>query len=158
MPTTDLTQILIKLVRQLTTLNTQYLDHLGLGTGQAAVLKAISTHYGITEVELTRILKIDKSTVSRAVNRLVEVGYVQKKPNPRDLRSHHLLVTKMAAAFEPLFKDVDQSVAKALLQGLNQNQIDEFGRYLSDASARVDHVLHSAPVSEFQRYIPRAEY
>ena len=158
MTPTALPQILIKLARQLSTLNNQYLDHLGLGPGQAAILKTISSNYGVTEVELSRILKIDKSTVSRAVKRLVEAGYVQKKQNPKDLRSHHLLATKMAEAFDSLFEYVDKSVAKALLEGLSQNQIDEFGEYLGRASARVDHVLHSPPVSEFQRFLPRAEY
>ena len=158
MPTTDLTQILIKLVRQLSTLNTQYLDHLGLGPGQAAILKTITTHYGVTEVELSRLLKLDKSTVSRAVKRLVEAGYILKRQNPDDRRSHHLLATKMAAAFESQFADVDQSVAKAHQEGFSNIQIQEFGEYLRRASANVDHVLHSPPISQYQRFMPRSEY
>jgi len=158
MNTTDLPLVLVTLVRQMLTLKHQYLDHLGLGAGQAAVLVAIMDCYGITERDLCRLMKLDKSTVSRSVTRLSEAGYVTRKPNPSDRRSHHLLATKMAMAFKPQFDHVDQTVAAVLLDGFQDAHCRELAEFLRRASANVNHVLHSPPESRFKRYMSRIEF
>jgi DNA-binding MarR family transcriptional regulator len=152
MTPTDLPPLLKKLTRQMHTLQTRYLDHLGLGMGQSLILREIMTHYGINEAQVSILLKLDKSTVTRAVKRLVEAGYVHKKPNPADRRSHHLLSTNMAKVLKSQFDMADQSLAEALLKEFNEEDTEMFAKYLRRASANVHHVLHSPPVSWFKRF------
>ena len=153
MAPTDLPPLLTKLTRQMHTLQTRDLDYLGVGTGQALVLREIISHYGITQNQVGELLKLDKSTVARAVRRLVEAGYVEKKPNPADRRSHHLLSTNMARVLEPLFETGGNSLAGALLNGFSEEEIEQFGIFLCRASANVHYVLHSPPVSRISRFI-----
>ena len=149
----DLPPLLTKLTRQMHTLQAQYLDHLGVGMGQSIILREIISHYGITEAQLSTLLKLDKSTVTRAVRRLVEAGYVEKKRNPADRRSHYLLSTNMAKVLEPQFDMADQSLIEALINGFSGEEIEQFGKFIRRASANVHYVLHSPPVSRISRFI-----
>lgn len=153
MTPTDLTPMLAKLTRQMQTLQTRYLHHLGLGTGQSLILREILSHYGINEAQLSHMINLDKSTVSRAVKRLVDAGYVERKRNPSDRRSHYLVSTNMAKVFEPQFDIAAQSLAEALLLGFKEEEAEEFGKYLRRASSNVNHVLHSPPANRFHRFL-----
>lgn len=145
MTPTDLLPLLAKLTRQIQTLQSRNLEHLGLGTGQAIILREIIGKYGITQDGVARTLNLDKSTVARAVKRLVEAGYVEKKRDPADRRPHHLLSTNMARVLEPQFDMADHSLAEALTVGIREDEIEQFGNFLHRASANVHHVLHSPP-------------
>jgi len=153
MTSTDLPPNLARLARQMQTLKAQYLDHLGIGTGQALILAKIYSRYGITQTQLCQMLGLDKSTVTRGVNRLVEAGYVEKRCNPSDRRSHQLLSTNMARVFGPQFDLADQSLMKALIIDFSDEDIEQFGIFLRRASANVHHVLHSPPVSRLGRFL-----
>jgi DNA-binding MarR family transcriptional regulator len=153
MTSTDLPPNLARLARQMQTLKARYLDHLGIGTGQVLILAKIYSHYGITQTQLCGMLGLDKSTVTRAVNRLVEAGYVEKRRNPADRRSHQLMSTNMARVFGPEFDLADKSLREALIIDFNEEEIEQFGIFLRRASANVHHVLHSPPVSRFSRFI-----
>ena len=151
MPSTNVADLLAKLVRQMHTLQARNLEHLGLGMGNALILREIYSHYGITHGELCTLLKLDKSTVTQAIRKLVAAGYVEKKCVPDDRRSHHLLTTRMAKVLAPLFDLADQSLLQALLHGFRETDIEEFGKYLRRASANVDHVLNSPPETRFKQ-------
>lgn len=145
MTPTDLLPLLAKLTRQIQTLQSRNLEHLGLGTGQAIILREIIGKYGITQDGVARTLNLDKSTVARAVQRLEEAGYVEKKQDPSDRRSHFLLSTNMARVLHPQFEMADQSLAEALTMDILEGEIEQFGNFLRRASASVHHVLHSPP-------------
>jgi len=153
MTSADLPPVLTRLTRQMHTLQAQYLDHLGIGLGQSTILHEIISHFGITQEKVSERLNLDKSTVTRAVRRLVEAGYVEKQRNPVDRRSHHLLSTNMAKVLKPQFDLADQSLVEALTNGFSEEEIEQFGIFLRRASANVHHVLHSPPVSRFGRFI-----
>ncbi len=158
MTSADLPPVLTKLTRQMHTLQAQYLDHLGIGLGQSIILHEIISHYGITQEKVSERLNLDKSTVTRAVRRLVEAGYVEKQRNPSDRRSHHLLSTNMAKVLKPQFDLADQSLVVALTNGFSDEEIEQFGIFLRRASANVHHVLHSPPVSRYSRFINNPSY
>lgn len=153
MTSTDLPPILTRLTRQMHMLKAQYLDHLGVGMGQSIILREIISHYGITPDKVSELLKLDKSTVTRAVKKLAEAGYIEKKRNPADRRSHHLLSTNLAKVLGPQFDLADQSLVEALIMGFSDEDIEQFGIFLRRASANVHHVLHSPPISSLGRFI-----
>ena len=153
MTSTDLPPTLTRLTRQMHILKAQYLDHLGIGMGQSLILAEIISHYGITQAQVSELLRLDKSTVTRAVKKLVEAGYVEKKRNPADRRSHHLLSTNMAKVLGPQFNLADQSLVEALIRGFSDDDIEQFVIFLRRASANVHHVLHSPPISSLGRFI-----
>jgi len=152
MTPTDLPRNLARLARQMQTLNAQYLNHLGIGTGQALILSKIFSSIEINQTHLCGMLGLDKSTVTQAVNRLVEAGYVEKRRNPADRRCHRLMSTNMARVFGPQFELADKSLMNALIIDFNEEEIEQFGIFLRRASANVHIVLHSPPVNRFRRF------
>ena len=152
MTPTDLPPNLARLARQMQTLKAQYLNHLGIGTGQALILARIYSSHGTTQTHLCGMLGLDKSTVTRAVNRLVEAGYVEKRRHPADRRSHELLSTNMAKVFGPQFDLADKSLIQALITDFSEEEIEQFGIFLRRASANVHIVLHSRPINRFRRF------
>lgn len=68
----------------------------GLRTAQLNILVAVSLMKSATPSEIERRLSLDKSTVSRNVERMRHRGWVELVPG-EDGRSHHLHVTAQGA-------------------------------------------------------------
>jgi DNA-binding MarR family transcriptional regulator len=87
-------------VRRLNRLVTKIYDDslrpLGLRTAQQTILVAISLMKTPTPTDLERRLSLEKSTVSRNVERMQRRGWVEFVPG-EDGRSHHLKLTTKGA-------------------------------------------------------------
>lgn len=86
----------------------------GIGSGgQHAFLKAICLSPGITQDQLTQQLRFDKATTARSVKLLEQSGYIKRKPDPNDRRSHLLYPTEKADRFFPMLRSIlDESNRK----------------------------------------------
>jgi DNA-binding MarR family transcriptional regulator len=62
--------------------------------GQYTVMSMIDANPGITQVELSRMLDIDRAALVSLVFRLEESGWLTKKPAKEDRRRHTLFLTK----------------------------------------------------------------
>ncbi|WP_379129484.1 MarR family winged helix-turn-helix transcriptional regulator [Paenibacillus sp. sgz500958] len=94
----------------------------GIGSGgHHSFLKLILVHPGITQDELTQELKFDKATTARSVRQLEESGYIERKVDDKDRRSHLLFPTPKALEFEPVL----QNILKQLNIDLTRDLTDE---------------------------------
>lgn len=83
----------------------RYLGEYGIGSGgQHSFLKTILTSPGITQEKLTCMLKFDKATTARSVKQLEEAGYIERRTDPEDRRSHRLYPTQKALDFQPVLQ------------------------------------------------------
>jgi DNA-binding MarR family transcriptional regulator len=62
----------------------------GISYGQHAYLLYVNDFDGCNQEDIARIFKIDKANVARAVKKLVDEGYIEKKVNSKDNRSNTL--------------------------------------------------------------------
>lgn len=69
-----------------------------IGCGQQFFLLRIYEHNGISMYDLARMGQFDKGTVTRACQKLEELGYIRSEPDRRDKRVRRLYVTEKAAA------------------------------------------------------------
>lgn len=65
----------------------------GLQRGQFPFLTRICENPGITPTQLAAALRIDKTTTTKAVQKLVQTSLVAKEPDPRDKRGCRLYPT-----------------------------------------------------------------
>lgn len=72
------------------------LEQRGIGSGQQFFLLRISENPGVTMYDLSQIGNFDKGTVTKAVQKLAEEGYVKVTVDPSDKRVRHLHVTEQA--------------------------------------------------------------
>jgi len=57
---------------------------------------------GITVSELAELARVRKQTMAQAVDQLERMGYVERRPNPRDRRSRLVFLTERGAALKPV--------------------------------------------------------
>jgi len=79
-----------------------------LGSGQYIFLVTLFKHNGISQEQLSDLVKIDKATTARAVAKLVNENYVNRKINENDKRAYHLYTTEKAESIKSrLFEILD---------------------------------------------------
>jgi DNA-binding MarR family transcriptional regulator len=57
---------------------------------------------GITVSELAELARVRKQTMAEAVEQLERMGYVERRPNPRDRRSRLVFLTDRGASVKPV--------------------------------------------------------
>jgi len=84
----------LRLDQRLRGLMGRRLREVGLSIPQFDVLSALSERAGITQRDLAQQLFVTKGNVSGLIDRLVEAGLVERRPDAQDRRSHALFLTE----------------------------------------------------------------
>lgn len=84
-----------------------------LQRGQFSFLTRICENPGITFVKLSNMLKVDKTTTTKAVNKLIDLNYVYKINNKDDKREFNIMPTEKALEVYPIIinnenRDIDK--------------------------------------------------
>lgn len=90
-----------------------------------------------TASDIVELRKIKANLVSVNVNRLVEEGYLYRKPVPGDRRKTRLLCTKQAQPIIDKGRALQAQFAARLLSGMSERQRQAF----ADAAAVINHNL-----------------
>lgn len=64
-----------------------------LQKGQYMFLTRVCENPGINFVDLSNILKVDKTTTTKAVQKLIDIGYITKQQDENDKRGYKLTAT-----------------------------------------------------------------
>ena len=112
-----------------------------LQRGQFVFLTRICENPGIHLLELSHLLKVDKATTTKAVQKLAAEGYVRKVQNVEDKRMYQLFPTVraeeaypeliaeenqyLACCFEGITKE-EQELVEMLLRRIRENIEDEW--------------------------------
>ncbi len=105
--------------------------HGGLRPGQFGVMSTVDQNPGISQIEISRILDLDKASIVALIYRLENLAWVEKKQAKEDRRKHQLYLTakgkkelktlrkdmqKHEAKFQKRFSDAEYTKLIALLQ------------------------------------------
>lgn len=82
-----------------------YLDQYGLYIGQPRFLFALARRPGMSQVQLSNELKVSKETVSVAMRRLEQVGYVSREASLTDKRIKLLSLSDKGEVLMPELKE-----------------------------------------------------
>lgn len=100
---------------------------------QFAVIKDIEINgakdefkVGVTAVEISERLDMDKPTISGIINRLVDKGYIKKLPHPNDGRSSILKLTDCCIEKLPQLEEINDKVIFQAIEGLSVVEIKTF--------------------------------
>lgn len=67
--------------------------HGGLRPGQFGMLSSVETNPGISQIEVSRLLDLDKATIVSLTLRLEKEGWITRKQAKEDRRRHELYIT-----------------------------------------------------------------
>jgi DNA-binding MarR family transcriptional regulator len=102
----------------------------GVSLAQCHVLLEIEEQGQATTGQLAQRLGLDKSTLSRTIDGLVDIGLVERLPNPSDRRFTPLAVTKQG---------------KSICDAINRSADEYYGRVFEN----IPQVKHDAIIQNF---------
>lgn len=105
-----------------------------LSWAEARILIEIGINHLKTPMMLSRQLSLDKSYVSRILNKLVKKGVLVKKPSPEDSRSVQLSFTPAGLKILDRINDQSNALVSKLIQDLPAAEQEEFFRCISRAN------------------------
>ena len=113
----------------------------GVNTSQCFLLVEIGRKPSICAKELAEILRVDKSSISRSVEELVQKGYVNREPSREDRRSVVLSLTESGRErFERIEYDMEEKFRKVLdgIEKEKQEQVLEALRIYNEACRKAE--------------------
>jgi DNA-binding MarR family transcriptional regulator len=115
------------------------LEPYGIGSGQVPSLTELFTQDGICQEELVSLIRCDKATVARALQRLESQGYVERKRSAEDGRVNLVYLTDKAHNFKRTLFLILSNWTDTLAQGLNREErkqvINLLSRLVENATA-----------------------
>lgn len=97
----------------------------GTGAGPYPFLLAVNRLPGISQDGLSEELAIDKGATARAVRSLEEAGYLERRPDGRDRRTHRLYATSEGLALVEVLNAALRDWMDVLFRGLSGTERDQ---------------------------------
>lgn len=82
---------------------------------------------GLTQTGLAERLELKTAATGKLVDRLVERGLVERRPDPDDRRAHRLFATEKSFALLTELEPMGENIRDAVLAGLNAQEIGALG-------------------------------
>lgn len=107
---------------------------LELGSGTHLFLMLLHHQDGITQNELTTRAHIDKAHTTRAIQRLVELGYISREKDEHDQRAYRIFLTDKAHKIMPEIKRVLKMWTAIISNGFSETEVKQTLSLLSKMS------------------------
>ena len=95
---------------------------LGLTRAQAAVIAHLARQEGSNQASLAQILEIEPITLVRLLDRLEELGLVERRPDPKDRRARLLRLTSEAHAMLARIRTLGAAVRDDACAGISADR------------------------------------
>ena len=106
-------------------------NNLDLTLDQFVVLHYIKENSASTQQDLANHFLRDKSIVTRQINTLIDLGYVERTQDEVDKRKKNLKLTKQGLDMFELMKTKSVEVSSELLYGISQEELTHFENVIS---------------------------
>ena len=93
---------------------------------QLYYIELINKNQDISVSELSKILNVKKSTVSVAINQLIDLGIVIKTQSKTDKRFYQLKLTPKGESIINKHMQIHKNTIKNIIEILNTDEIDNF--------------------------------
>lgn len=117
--------------------NIEFKEH-ELTRGQYLYLVRICENPGIIQEKLAEMIKVDRTTASRAVKKLEANGFIEKRTDPENRKIKKLFPTPMGEkVFPDILKENNYSNQMAL-KGFSQEEAETLARLLKRVRQNVE--------------------
>ncbi len=113
----------------------------GIGSGQFPFLMRLYREDGINQESLSNYLKIDKGTTTRAIQKLVDEGYVFRQRDEKDGRAYRVFLTEKGKELEPEMKKIVSKWEDILFSSFDDNQRKEIKKSLGIMFENVSQIM-----------------
>lgn len=110
------------IARALDSISNVEFKELALSKGQYLYLVRIYENPGIIQEELANLLKVDKTTASRALKKLMTAGLIMRQNSAQNQKNKHLFVTAKGKELYAIIKRENDHSEKMALTGLTASE------------------------------------
>lgn len=114
----------------------------GIGCGQQFFLLHIHANEGTSMYDLAKLGHFDKGTVTKAVQKLEEEGYIRIEVDPKDRRIRRLYTTPGAVPVVQAADEMRERWYEIMTEGLTEEEIRTAGRLMSRMAENVYHHMN----------------
>lgn len=120
----------------------------GLQKGQFIFVTRICENPGINLVDLTQLLKVDKTTTTKAVKKLLEAGFIDRRKDSEDLRMWNLYPLKKALDLYPAIIAEENRNIDICYASLTEEEAAEVYRLIRKMRENLDAGAHNDYIKE----------
>ncbi len=95
---------------------------INLQRGQFVFLTRVYENPGINQIDLSNLVKVDKTTTTKAIQKLIDEGYVAKERDEKDGRMWRLYATDQAKRVYPIIIDEENRNIAVCFCGFSESQ------------------------------------
>ncbi|WP_278844609.1 MarR family winged helix-turn-helix transcriptional regulator [Limosilactobacillus vaginalis] len=117
--------------------NIEFKD-INLSNLQFLYVVRIYEHPGIIAEQLANLIKVDRTTLARAVRRLEKQGYVYRESDPDNKKIKHLYVTEKGKQIYPFIIRENSHSNEVALQGFTPEEAQQIHDYLKRIRQNID--------------------
>lgn len=117
--------------------NIEFKD-INLSNLQFLYVVRIYEHPGIIAEQLANLIKVDRTTLARAVRRLEKQGYVYRESDPDNKKIKHLYVTEKGKQIYPFIIRENSHSNEVALQGFTPEEAQQVYDYLKRIRQNID--------------------
>lgn len=132
-----------------------YIDHRAKSRGttraQWIVLFRLREHEGLSQVDLADVLELQPISLVRLLDRLVEQGLLERRPDPRDRRANQLFLTTAGRRLVDDLDSLRDAIASDVLNGIPASAIRTSMDTLAVVKERVKGIEPIAPQTDAPR-------
>lgn len=136
-PALELLQHLWQLNHSVERVSLQMERTLGITAQQRLVIRFLGRYPGITPSRLAALLRVDRSTVSTTLSRLVKKGFVSFRRDARDRRRVTLGLTATGRALDGPAPHTVEAAVNALLAEIDARDLEATQRVLARLAQRL---------------------
>ncbi|MCI5928308.1 MAG: MarR family transcriptional regulator [Pseudoflavonifractor capillosus] len=111
---------------------------LTLGQGQPRILARLLQGDGLTQRELADECMLDAATLSRALDRLEEMGLIRREEHPGSRRSYLVRLTDAGREKAAKVQEGFEQLEELLCQGFSPDELERLQRDLEHIRANLD--------------------
>lgn len=109
-----------------------------LQKGQFIFLTRICENPRINFVDLANILKVDKTTAIKAVNKLISLGYINKETDSLDKRASNLIPTDKAFEIYDCIIEEENRQINICLENFNEDEKKLIKKFVKEMSINAE--------------------
>lgn len=96
---------------------------MGFGAGDYPFLALLFFEEGVSQDELSRRMRVDKSYTARALAKLEKMGMVQRRPDPDEHRKKLVFLSRKSRDMEPQFFAMLKNWHQVLIRDISPNDL-----------------------------------
>ena len=109
----------------------------GTTRAQWIVLFRLRQQEGLSQVDLADVLELQPISLVRLLDRLVEHGLLERRPDPRDRRANRLFLTRSGRQLVDDLDSLRDSIATDVLRDVPSEAIEASLQTLKDVKERI---------------------